>query len=501
MPLQTDIVSNHASQKGSLMDTKVIKFIGFTLSFLIFILFCIAFIQYPGKKYVYTIFTLMLNLLLFFGCRKDRIFFDTFIGLFFWLGFWFKFSVRMAFMGGKFFESIGSNFDFSGAAYDHALLVTSCGVFAILLASYIRGKFFFSYGDEKNRTLEGLFIFYGKHRKFIWIAFLLFFITIAVSNIYFGIYQRGSVPRTILPFKLSAIYTWLLLFGSASFSALMLEFEIKFKRKATYPVVVLSLLEGFFSNVSMLSRGMVFNIFALAVGTAKRLKTKSIPVSFRLIGLSLFLFVLLFMGSLNLVNQLRFYHFSKYQFGFKSFQDLAWFTRGKTPSVSGNIARLMLDRWVGIEGVIAVSSYPNLGWDLWKQAWNEKYSDNGTSFYDSEISESAYIKFYNNLDLSRHHVISLPGILAFLYYPGSFVFLFITMFLAASIASGIEIIVYKFCGYNVILTSLMAEVIAYRYVHFGYAPGHSYLLFGAIFINILLFYLLNKCFVLKYKVL
>ena len=311
------------------METKVLKIIGFTLCSLIFILFCFAFIQYPGKKYVYAIFTLVLNMLLFFGFRKDRIFFDTFIGLFFWLGFWLKFSVRMAFMDGKFFESIGSNFDFSGASYDHALLVTSCGVFAILLASYIRSKFIFTYHDEKHIYMEGLFAFYERHRKFIWIAFILFFITIAVSNIYFGIYQRGSIPRTRLPLKLSAIYTWLLLFGLASFSALILEFEIKLKRKATYPVVILSLIESFFSNVSMLSRGMVFNIFALAIGTAKRLKSKSLSVRFRFMGLSLFLFVLLFIGSLNIVNQLRFYYFSKYRFDFKALEDLAWRTRGK----------------------------------------------------------------------------------------------------------------------------------------------------------------------------
>ena len=401
-------------------------------------------------------------------------------------------------MDGKFFESIGSNFDFSGASYDHALLVTSCGVFAILLASYIRSKFIFTYHDEKHIYMEGLFAFYERHRKFIWIAFLLFFITIAVSNIYFGIYQRGSIPRTILPLKLNAIYTWLLLFGSASFSALILELEIKLRKKLTYPVVSLSLLESFFSNVSMLSRGMIFNIFALILGTAKRLKSKLIPVSFRFMGLSLFLFVLLFMASLNLVNQLRFYHFSKYQFGFNLFLDPAWLT-GNMPSVSGTIARLMLDRWVGIEGVIAVSSYPNLGWDLWKQAWNEKYSDYGTSFYDVEISKSVYSISYSKSDLSMHHVISLPGILAFLFYPGSFVFLFIAMFLAASIASGIEIVVYKFCGSSVILSALIAQVIAYRYVHFGYAPGHSYLLFGAIFINVSLFYLLNKCCILKYR--
>ncbi len=192
------------------------------------------------------VFTLAINTLLLFGLRKGRLFFDLFIGLFFWLGFWFKFSIRMAFLDGKFIIPVG-NFDYSGAAHDHALLVSSCGVLALLIASRMREKYLFSYpGSIKKIGLKGLFNFYQKYRKLVWLVFATLFITVGLTNAYFGIYQRGVPPRTILPYGLNGVYTWLLLFGGASTSSLLLHFEFLLNKKTSYFIVALSILESFF---------------------------------------------------------------------------------------------------------------------------------------------------------------------------------------------------------------------------------------------------------------
>ena len=466
------------------MNIKIHNIFSYFLCLLICALSYLAFINYPGQGYIYILFTLLLNALLFFGFRKDRIFFDTFIGVFFWLGYWLKFSFRVAFMGGKFHVSVGNNFDYSGLAHDHALLVTSCGAFAILMASFLRGRYLFAYpGKNKKISLEGLFTFYKNYRKPIWIAFITLFIAVSVTNAYFGIYQKGTVPRAKLPYKLSGIYTWLLLFGSASFSALLLEFEFTLNKKTTYFVIALSLLESFFSSVSMLSRAMVLNVSALTIGAIRSLKLHSIFPSFRFKIIFLFMFILLFVSSVIIVNQIR-----SNQFNSNPTDITRTSVSTSVSSTIQNTKLLILDRWVGIEGIMAVSSYPKLGWDLWKNAWKEKYSDHGTSFYDLEIVTTSY----TNTDFSKHHFISLPGILAFFYYPGSFVFLFLSMFLAGALAAGIEISIYKLSESNVILCSLIAQVVAYRYANFGYVPGQSYLLFGTIFLNVLLIYSCNK---------
>jgi hypothetical protein len=73
------------------------------------------------------------------------------------------------------------------------------------------------------------------------------------------------------------------------------------------------------------------------------------------------------------------------------------------------------------------------------------------------------------------------------------------MFLAGVLAVGIEISIYKLSGSNVILCSLLSQIVAYRYAHFGYVPGQSYLLFGSIFLNVLLIYSFNRFLLFWYR--
>ena len=105
---------------------------------------------YPGSWLAYATFTVAFHVLLFLGFNKKRIFFDTFIGLFFWLGFWLKFSIRMVFSHGRFLEPLGS-FDSTSTAYDHALWVASFGAAAFIAATLLR-RLFFSY-DRISESL------------------------------------------------------------------------------------------------------------------------------------------------------------------------------------------------------------------------------------------------------------------------------------------------------------------------------------------------------------
>ena len=115
------------------------------VSFLIFMALTIK--NYPGHISVYIIFTLVSHGLLFLGFYKNPIFFDAFIGIFLWLGFWFKFSYVVAFNDGVFPLSIGG-FNGSGADFDHSLLITSVGISALILATVIRRIFFFKYPSK-----------------------------------------------------------------------------------------------------------------------------------------------------------------------------------------------------------------------------------------------------------------------------------------------------------------------------------------------------------------
>ena len=447
--------------------------------------------QYKGHIYIYFLFSVVSNLLLYFGFRRNAIFFDAFIGVFFWLGFWLKLTLRVCFTGGLFHEAVG-NFDGSGGAFDHALLVSTCGLAGLLVASFVRERWLFNYPMKtKEDSQSGLSSFYLKYRTLVMTGFAFSFLFISLTNIYLGIYQKGTITQTTLPFGLNAIYKWLLLFGLASFSAVILKCEISKKQKLSFVVVLLSLLESFSTNVSLLSRGMILNVSALAYGVYTTLRSASLKLSLRFVVTTFLIFLILFASSVLAVNYMRSSAFQELSFKAKELMI--------ENTINNNInfmtKPLFIDRWVGIEGVMAVASSQKVGWDLWHEALREKFSEGTMSFYDKNLIKSPY----EDTDFTKHHHISLPGVLAFLFYPGLFSFLFAGMFAIGLIAALIEWSVFKLGDSNLILCCLMAEVIAYRYANFGYAPNQTYLIFGALYLNLFVIYFANKCLLIWNK--
>jgi len=446
---------------------------------------------YAGHWYVYLLFSLLANALLAMGFRKKAIFFDAFIGVFFWLGFWLKLTLRIIFTKGQFSEAVGT-FDHSGAAFDRGLLVASCGMLGLILASLLRQRYF-HYADKHDGSIyqPGLYAFYCKHRKILWLGYFLLAAFIGLSNLYFGIYQRGEVAQTILPFHMSGIYKWLLLFGLSAFAALMFKFEYVVNQKRTLSLALISLLESCLTNVSLLSRGMILNTSALFYGLMVNLRFRGVRSRLQFFGVIACAFVVLFVGSVLTVNYLRSEGSILALMGAPSVhqQGEAALSTERSISVSLDMAPpLFVDRWVGIEGVLAVSSHDALGWDLWRQAWAERYTESSTSFYDLNLITSPYL----TMDSTKNHFISLPGIVAFCFYPGSFLFLLFAVLVTGLAAGAVEFLVFRFCGRNLILCSLFGQIVAYRLCSFGYVPNQTYLLFGTIGLNIILIYFAEK---------
>jgi len=450
--------------------------------------------EYAGNSLLFFIFSFVFNVLLLMGIRKNANFFDFYIGIFFWIGFWLKLTVRILFFDTKFSEATGA-FDFSGDSFDSALIVCICGASALILGSLIREKIFPKLINRKivDSCQEQ---FYFKKRIYIIIIFTVLFISISYINVYFGIYQKGEITKTILPYNINSVFKWLLLFGLASFSALILKFEIDNNKKIPIIIWTIIIIESFFSNTSLLSRGMILNSGAIAIGALVLLrKNKIFLLNLKNIILSSIIFCIFFTMSIIIVNDLRGNGSGNFRLGILG--DM--FNKNNESQQRGNdlehATPLLLNRWVGIEGVLSVTSSKRLGLELWNEAWSERYSENTMGFYDSNLIDSPY----KNTDFKKYHHISLPGITAFLFYPGSLVFLFFSMISLSIFASIIEIFVFKVGGENLILCSLISMVVAYRYTSFGYVPFQSYLLFGSIIISTLIIYFINLIFSYKPK--
>jgi len=445
--------------------------------------------KYAGQTSIYILFTITSNVVLYFGFRKNAIFFDTFIGLFTWIGFWFKTTVILLFLDGRF--SVDKSLFYGlPEQFDKGLIVTSCAFIALILSSLIREKYIFNYPNNELEN-SSLFLFYRFHRVKIIIFYIILFLFIGFTNYYFHIYQRGGISPTNIPFIVSGIYKWLLLFGLSSFAALILKYEFSLKNTHLFFVPLLTLIESAITNISLLSRGMMLNSSALGFGLIRFSYINKLKIKMKYWIFIIVMMIIIFIVSISFANKLRSYSFEHIK------QQHTISETIKNIDVVKNtkgIAHLFVGRSVGLEGVFSISAHKNLSWSIFLQALDEKFNEHKTSFYDDFIHSN-----YKNSKDRNYHLVSMPGFIAFFYYPGSLLFLSFSIFIIGVFASSIEFLAYRFTKNNQIFSALIAQVIAYRFIHFGYVPAQSYLLFGTIFLNIFLIYGLDKFLSIWYK--
>ena len=150
----------------------------------------VAGLRYSGHWAVYLSFAIAANALLLAGFRRGALYFDTFIGIFLWLGFWLKLSIRVAFLGGAFSEPVGA-FDGSPQSFDAVLLVATASFSALLLATFVRERYFSYPVQAPGCADSGLFLFYRKYRSLVVTVFLVTILFAALSNVWLGIYHRN----------------------------------------------------------------------------------------------------------------------------------------------------------------------------------------------------------------------------------------------------------------------------------------------------------------------
>ena len=436
---------------------------------------------FPGSKLLFLIFCFLSNFYFYISFTKNKIFFETFFSTFLWLGFWLKINARLSLFGGSYHEPTGS-FNGSGAQYNEALYPLIAGYTAIILVALIR-RMIFNYTDKKPvivNSLENSVLYFHKHRKPILILFTFTVFLVGATNAYFNIYQRGIIPIGI-PFIIYGIYAWLILFGLSAFAGLILQLDLK-KNNSPYLSTLRFIFEAFISNTSLLSRGMVLNGSAGLFGVLNHLHLHSIKTNMKYIITGTAFFVLLFALSIHSVTTMRKFAFGEKN-GYVNDSKL-----GSAKETKKRVGMLMIDRWVGIEGLLAVSSYESKGIYLLKQAWDEKLREQKLSLYDRTFINSSY----KTSDFSKNHFVSIPGPIAFFNYSDSALIVFLGLFILTILGSAYDYIIFSFSGASLVVTSILSQVIAYRFAHIGYVIKQSYQLLGTLLITLFIFYIIEK---------
>jgi hypothetical protein len=90
---------------------------------------------------------------------------------------------------------------------------------------------------------------------------------------------------------------------------------------------------------------------------------------------------------------------------------------------------LTIDRWLGLEGVMAVSAYPNKSVSLFIKACSERRTKDKADLYTGEISKSGF----TDAKTVRYSYATMPGAIAFLYLSSSYSLVFIGMFFLTAV--------------------------------------------------------------------
>ena len=497
-------------------NKQLVFYIKLFISLFLFFVFIKTLLNYKGNLLVYILFSLVCNYLIWFSFRKKFSFFETFFSLFLWLGFWFKFSITLSFGNQIFKEGVGS-FDYSPAQFDYALIVSAVGIAGVIFAGHLR-EFFFSYPAINIKNFNKS-LFYVKYKNIILITFLILVAFVTFINFYLKIYQKGLVPIEHYNFIFSGIIKTLLLFGLTSLSSFILYFEIISFRKLSFITFLIVVIETLLSSVSMISRAMIFGIGALYFAMYKF--TKNIKKNFNILFLSktFILIICLFYISVVSVNFIRMKYFyigvsntplEELGLEFKEETNnnvtknkildqnkqiifdndrLIILDKNKLKNTYSfnQFLYLSVNRWVGIDGVMSVVGRSEiLNFELLKKSFSDKYQRYSLAFYETtfNVNEVKSINISNNVKGN-----TLPGMIAFLYYSGSLLFLFASIASLCLVASTVEFISFVISKKNMFFSSLISMVIAYRFIHFGYLPHQSYLLFGSLFFVIFLVFL------------
>lgn len=139
------------------------------------------------------------------------------------------------------------------------------------------------------------------------------------------------------------------------------------------------------------------------------------------------------------------------------------------------ILSLVVDRWIGVEGVMAVSAYPEKSNKLLLDAITEKRGI-GTTTKFQEIANS----HYRWVDANIWQFASLPGAAAFFYFSGSMWVVMLGMAIFALVLQVSEQLIFRLTS-NPLLCSIFGLTLANTISQFGVTPRQDIPFYSMIF--------------------
>ena len=154
---------------------------------------------------------------------------------------------------------------------------------------------------------------------------------------------------------------------------------------------------------------------------------------------------------------------------------------------------VIINRWSGIDSMIAIVSSKKLSFDLLFQSLKEEKIVNNKTFYETT--------FKVDWDGGKEVMIgekrilkgnTLPGLFSYLFYSGNYYFLFTSIFVLTFIFSVFEIFCKRITNNNMIFVSFISFMICFRMFNFGYVPRDTYLFVISVLLSVLMIFFLSR---------
>jgi hypothetical protein len=391
---------------------------------------------------------------------------------------------------------------------DKAILVSIVAISSVFLSFILRKKIYREniYQIKKISFFEKSYLKFRKESIFL---FIILFCFVAFLNLHLNIYQKGFIYQHEISFLIVNFIKWMLIFGMTTLSCFFIYTEILRLQKVSPLLITVAFFEICLSYSSMLSRAVIMNLSAITFSLSKYLDLiKNKKFLFMLIS-SLLISMILFNNYFSNHIRINFAQEVGNDVKNKQISDkekiknkntdvvIKQFKVSNDPKVKLNPINMssfiIINRWSGIDSMIAIVSSKKLSFELFFQSLKEKKIINNKTFYETTFK----VDWDGGKEVmtGEKRVLkgnTLPGLFSYLFYSGNYYFLFTSIFVLTFIFSVFEIFCKRITNNNMIFASFISFMICFRMFNFGYAPRDTYLFVISVLLSVFMIFFLSR---------
>jgi len=427
----------------------------------------LAYQFYPGTIWVYLVYSLVFALALgsaFLGAWSWPYFY--LVGILF-LAFPVKLGLHLV-TGTRFVEPTGL-FRYSPEEFNTVLWIASLGGLATILAKVVF-HWWMRQKDRNRSSSEFLGVRSEAHFVRLSCVLVIAVVVLATANLYWGFFHMGLAARTVLPFKLTSVVFWAHNFGTVF--ALCYLLNVRDDNQRTIDLgVYLAVFCAALLSISTLSRGVFLFvalplILALVAKYFSHLSYGKILRYFVVFGTA-FAVVLVVVSYLRSVKYTPLLRSPKNRSAAVSADSSDW---NAFEGYLRQTKTLVVDRWIGLEGLAAIVAYPKKGPDIFAAAIVDDPRESTKSIYNV-IAGSPFVGMEAE-ERRQVYFGSQPGFMAFLLlsgsvwlvFGGSLGFVLLIMYLGE--------LIERVGGNNIFLSSVMGCALAVLLMRFSHPRMH-----------------------------